>query len=260
MQTTIKAFHLKRGIDIKEVKAKIKLSPVAESNTELFYKTDDSKYFSIINYGAIAFYNHSADEINHIIKSLVELYPISSTDLLVDDFGLIEDKNAYIIVEFSQMTINTVDEGAIKIILLNMAQSIALTYYDSVSQELVSQVRLFTTEMEQKGKLKITKKNILKFIGRTLNTQNRIAENLYIFDAPAITWENEYYNAINTTLAKHFELSARFKSIESTFKILEANLHAFLEVNHHRESSKLEWIIIILILVEVIDTFVMKLF
>ena len=112
--------------------------------------------------------------------------------------------------------------------------------------------------MEEEGKLKISRKNIMKFIGKALNTKNKIVENLYIFDAPAVTWNNEYLEKVNTTLSRHFELGLRYRSIENNFNIIKDNLEAFTDLYHQSESSKLEWIIIILILVEVLDTFIMK--
>ncbi|MTI19959.1 RMD1 family protein [Fulvivirga sp. RKSG066] len=254
----VKAYHLKQNIDIKKIKGLIDYEPLFSSNTELFYKISADKFFFIINYGAVVFYNLSVEDIIKILKYFEQAQGVQVDDLLVDDFDVVVDSESYIKTEFTRLTVNNVDDDAAKIIMLNLAQSIALNHYDIVSQELLTQMRLTTTNMERKGKLDINKKNILKFIGRTLNTQNKIAENLYIFDAPPITWENEYYNALNTTLSKHFELNSRYKAIENNFKIIETNLEAFLEVNHHGESSKLEWIIIILILVEVIDTFVMK--
>lgn len=258
MQIQVKAFHLKGNIDIKKFKQLHATMPIHENSAELFYKNGDQQYYFVINYGAIVFFNQPQQEIEQVVKLLVEHFGLTSSDLLSDEFEIIANPDAHVDIEFGHLTLKEIDYDAVKIIMLNMAQSIALNYYDQVSQQLISEVRLFTTQMETRGKLSINKKNILKFIGKALNTQNRIAENLYIFDSPPITWENEYYNRINKTLASHFELNARYRSIENNFKIIEANLHAFLDVNNHHESSRLEWIIIILILVEVIDTFAMK--
>ncbi|MDX1628620.1 MAG: RMD1 family protein [Fulvivirga sp.] len=254
---SIKAYHLKRSIDIRLVRRVFEEKPLVESSSELLYGLE-GKYCYIFNYGAIVFYNQEEALVEKTLQTITQLHALTMDDLLTDSFELVEDHGSYIEVEFSRLVVNRVDIDAIKIILLNMAQSIALNYYDSVAQDLIAEVRMFTTKMETTGKLAIHQKDILKFIGKALNTQNRIAENLYIFDSPAITWENEYYGAIHARLSRHFELNGRYRSIENTLKIIEANLNAFLDVNNHRESSRLEWIIIILILVEVIETFVTK--
>ena len=59
---------------------------------------------------------------------------------------------------------------------------------------------------------------------------------------------------------KHFDLRVRFSEIEYTLRIIEENLSVFREISNQRQSNLLEWIIIILILVEVINLFISKLF
>jgi uncharacterized Rmd1/YagE family protein len=59
---------------------------------------------------------------------------------------------------------------------------------------------------------------------------------------------------------KHFDLRVRFSEIEYTLRIIEDNLSVFREISNQRESSILEWIIIALILVEVFDLLITKLF
>ena len=101
--------------------------------------------------------------------------------------------------------------------------------------------------------------NMLKFIGKALNTQNDIADNIYIFDAPDLVWDDEYLNKLHVGLMKHFDLRVRFSEIEYTLRIIEDNLSVFREITNQRESSTLEWIIIALILVEVFDLIISKL-
>jgi len=137
--------------------------------------------------------------------------------------------------------------------MLNTAHSVAMDFYSQRVHELLYEINRFTTEMEMEGSISISRKNMLRFIGRTLNSKNRIVENLFIFDSPDTTWDDEYLDKIHRGLARTFELQIRFKEIEYTFKVVEDNLSVFRELYLHRESSKLEWIIIVLICIEVFD-------
>ncbi|MBL6446971.1 RMD1 family protein [Fulvivirga sp. 29W222] len=252
----IRAYHLTGNIDIKSCRDKIREKIISEGKTDLFVESGLEQYIFIFNYGVIAFYNMGEKEIG---IALNRYFPsVSKAHLPTDDFVLKSGNQDEIKVEFNSLSLHLINQETIKIAMLNVAQSVALMYYDTVSQDLLMRVRQFTTQMEEEGKLKISRKNIMKFIGKALNTKNRIAENLYIFDAPPVTWNNEYLEKVNSTLSKHFDLGLRYRSIENTFSIVEDNLHAFMELYHQSESSKLEWIIIILILVEVLDTFIGK--
>jgi required for meiotic nuclear division protein 1 len=114
--------------------------------------------------------------------------------------------------------------------------------------------------LELSGKLSISRKNMLKFVGRALNTQNDIADNIYIFDAPEQVWDDEYLDKLHRGLKKHFDLHIRFSEVEYTLRIIEENLSVFREISNQTENSTLERIVILLILVEVLNLVISKLF
>lgn len=254
---TLKAYHIQNPINLKECKALLSSMVIESSSMDVFIGIGEGKYCRIFNYGVIVFYECTQEEISQVFMELAIVKDINTLDYYSDDFGIKQSAGDYKI-DFNFISLPEINEEVIRMAMLNLGQSLALKYYDTVSQDLLTSIREFTGELETKGKLKIGQKSILKFVGKALNTQNRIAENLYIFDAPPVTWDNEYLEKVNTSLSKHFELGSRYRSIESTFKIIKDNLSAYLDLYHHKESSRLEWIIIILILVEVLDTFISK--
>ncbi|HCL58167.1 MAG TPA: hypothetical protein DHW82_14325 [Spirochaetia bacterium] len=73
-----------------------------------------------------------------------------------------------------------------------------------------------------------------------------------------MVWEEPELEKLNTGLIKLFDLRVRYKEIEYTFKIIEDSLTVFRELNLHKESNRLEWIIIVLILIEVFDLILSK--
>ena len=91
-----------------------------------------------------------------------------------------------------------------------------------------------------------------------LKIKNQISENLCIFDSPDITWENEALNKLHASLKQTFDLNDRYRYIHERVGILKEDLELFKDIMDHRESSKLEWIIILLILVEVVDVFAIR--
>jgi len=96
-------------------------------------------------------------------------------------------------------------------------------------------------------------------IGKVLNIKNRIADNFYILDSPEETWEDEYLSKIDVGLRKTFDVRIRFRDIDYQFQIVRDNLNLFTDLAQHRKSNMLEWVIILLILVEVVNLFLEKL-
>jgi hypothetical protein len=144
--------------------------------------------------------------------------------------------------------------------MLNVSHSVALDLYNQQTNKLLEETNHHTQVLEQKGTLDLSGIKLKKFIGRTLNLKNRIAENLYIFDSPDETWDDEQLNRLDIGLKKTFDLKARFRNIQEGLQIVKENLELFKDLLQYRNSIVLEWVVIALILVEVINLLIEKLF
>ena len=147
-----------------------------------------------------------------------------------------------------------------RLIMLNVSQSVALDYYSDQTNKLLEETNHHTQILERKGKLDISGKNLKKYIGKTLNLKNRIAENLYIFESPPQTWEDEDLNKIDVGVKRTFEIKERFRNITEGLQIVKENLELFKDLLQYRNSHMLELIIIALILVEVLNLIFDKIF
>jgi uncharacterized Rmd1/YagE family protein len=162
-------------------------------------------------------------------------------------------------VAFDKVILSAVDTEAIRLVMLNASQSVALDRYSEITENLLEETNEHTKYLEEHGKLDIGGNKLKRFIGKVLNIKNQISENLYIFDAPDVTWEHENLNRLNQELKQTFDLKNRYRNLHERTEIIKENLELFKDIMDHKESSRLEWIIIILILVEVLDLFVLRL-
>lgn len=260
MPQTIKlsAFLVANQLDIKGIKSFLDIKPFADSSAELFYSFTGGKYQYYFNYGVLVLAGYNEDEMKWAVKAISSFQKNSLTPWLRDDHELTVEAGSSIAFEFDEVILDRVDEKVIRVAMLNLAQSVALDYYHDVTESLLNEVKGFATELEITGKLKISRKNMMRFIGRALNTQNEIAGNIYIFDSPDLVWEDEYLDTLHRGLMKYFDLRVRYNEVEYTLRIIEDNLTVFREIIHQRESTILEFIIILLILVEVFDLIITK--
>jgi required for meiotic nuclear division protein 1 len=74
---------------------------------------------------------------------------------------------------------------------------------------------------------------------------------LYILDDPNLVWDNEDLAVLNRLLKANFDINTRFKDLDYRLQIVEDNLRLFTDVLNVRESSRLEWIVIVLIFIEI---------
>ncbi len=253
------AFKVSESISINYLKTVFDQDPLFSDNDELFYGLGEEKYFYAFKYGIICFYNFSTVEIDKLKRKISPAMkdagiksPVSeSIDVLCNS----NETN----VDFDVIRLQDSNTETIRLIMLNLSQSVALNFYYNIAEQILEDTRRHTTVLEENGRLNINGKKLKRYIGKVLNVKNKISENLYIFESHDIASDDKNLNKFNLELKKKFDLIDRHHIIHHQVDIVKENLELFKDIMFHKESSKLELIIIILIVIEVIDLFILKL-
>ncbi|GAB4160134.1 MAG: hypothetical protein Tsb0033_15670 [Winogradskyella sp.] len=251
------AYQVANTINTKDGKQQLQWPLLFQDSDELFYLFSEDKYIYLFQYGMVSFFNLSKTEIDYALNIIKPFCDTYFTDKIAEEVN-VKIKANTLQVNFESIVLPDFNSEMIRLVMLNASQSVALNRYSEITETLLIETNEHTKYLEAKGKLNISGNKLKRFIGKILNIKNKISENLYIFDSPDITWEDEQLNKLNIELKKTFDLKDRYHLIHDRIEIIKENLELFKDIMDHRESSRLEWIIIILILVEVIDLFILK--
>jgi uncharacterized Rmd1/YagE family protein len=224
---------------------------VYSDSDELFYEISEDRYAYIFKYGVVSFFNYEEVDVSSFLQFIYPFCKNRFEESLNDEFivvtGAAENK-----VGYNKIDIVAADKNMLRIIMLNVSQSVTLDYYSEQTSRLMEETNYHTQILEKKGRLAVSGRSLKKFIGKTLLLKNRIAENLYIFDSPPETWEDEKLDKLYTELKRNFDLQERFRNVSEGLGIVKDNLDLFRDILQYRNSVFLEWIIIILITIEVV--------
>lgn len=252
------AYQVATYINLKQVKSQLEGTLLFSDSDELFFNTSKDKFVYIFQYGMLCCFNMSKNEIATIFSALKPFSKGFMADKISEEVDVAIEANV-LKIQFNSIILPEINQEMIRLVMLNASQSVALNRFSEITEALLIETNEHTKYLETKGKLDISGNKLKRFIGKVLNIKNKISENLYIFDSPDITWDDEQLNKLNLELKKTFDLKDRYHLIHDRIEIIKENLELFKDIMDHRESSRLEWIIIILILVEVVDMFILKL-
>lgn len=253
------SYQIADSIDVRGVRTAFKEGIYRYDADELFYKTDETCYVYVFKYGVVCFLGYSEAEAAAFLERIRPFCKNVFESKLSEEFEVEtnaqENKFGY-----NKIEITKPDIEVLRLIMLNVSQSVALDYFSEQTELLQEETNSHTLNLERKGRLNISGANLKKYIGKTLNLKNRIAENLYIFDSPPETWEDENLNRIDQGLKRTFDLQERFRDIREGLEIVRENLELFKDLLQYRNSTFLEWIIIILVSLEVVNLLIEKFF
>jgi len=259
MLQQVLSYQIADSIDIKTFKPAFKAELYYNDADELFYKTDSEQFIYVFKYGVVCFLNYDAIKISEFLRLISSYCKNPFDQSLTEEFSIqtYAGKNK---IGFNSIEIAGSDIEVLRLIMMTVSQSVALDYYEEQTTKLIEETNYYTQMLEAKGSLNISGINLKKYIGKTLVLKNRIAGNLYIFDSPPETWDDENLNKIHTDLKRTFDLQERFRDIQEGLNIVKDNLELFRDLLQYRNSYRLEIVIIILILVEVLNIFAQKIF
>jgi required for meiotic nuclear division protein 1 len=255
------SYQIADSIDVKLFRAAHKDGIYYADSDELFYVTARfpdvqggarESYVYVFKYGVVCFLNVDEAGTSDFLQLIAPYCKNLFKQKLSEEFQ-VETNAGENKFGFSKIEIMNAEIETLRLIMLNVSQSVALDYYSEQTNLLLEETNYHIQSLEKRGRLDVSGTNLKKYIGKTLNLKNRIADNLYIFDSPPETWEDENLNKIDIGMKRTFDLQDRYRDIREGLEIIKENLELFKDLLQYRQSTFLEWIVIMLIFLEVLN-------
>jgi uncharacterized Rmd1/YagE family protein len=96
----------------------------------------------------------------------------------------------------------------------------------------------------------------VRFAGAAMAFQAEIIGAILLLDKPDLTWEDEYADRLHDKLRYHFEIPERYRALEAKLQTLRETLQALLEMSSERRMFFVEAAVMVLIVIEVVMSFV----
>lgn len=252
------AYQIAEKIDVLKFKDTkpaelIYFDPTRES--ELYYQIYKEQFISVYKYGIVCFFNIKPDQTERFLKLV---YPFSSNRLeweLIKEFD-VETYSHGINFGFNKLEIGYPESEIIKLIMLNISQSLTLDYYTLQAKVLFNDVNRHSESLEHSQKLEVTNRELKRIIGKVLSIKNRLITNLYIIEPSPGTFQNEKLQILDIGLKENLMMYKKNETLHEELKVVREQLELFNDIVDHAFDVKLEMIIIGLIVFEIINTLI----
>jgi uncharacterized Rmd1/YagE family protein len=252
MRLPFKAWYFRSTIDEDLVRRKFPEYTV-EFLDPLVLKIDENHRVMITSFGAIVFFSYD-EEIaklvaSRILETIKDPYFVKEVeDRLIVDIGT-EDRFLH-----NEVRIKENDElpSRLRIIAMLLAQSVALDHLERETDSVLQGFTRYLDDLRDRGRIRMSGRRILKTIGFSMQVRFSVLNNLALFDKPAETWDSESLEDLYREMQDFFDIAERQEVLSTKLDFINENTRMLLEVLSSRKSHYLEWIVIILIFIEII--------
>jgi uncharacterized Rmd1/YagE family protein len=203
----------------------------------------------IFAYGAVVMWGLSADEEEEVLNTLktheegpydypereVMAYCYGKKGAVIDECIVLPSTNFSVKLAFSH----------------GLAQSVKLAVFEAIVKKTIDTTRSIPEQLSRFGKMPLSKKEIQRKMGELFIERTSINLHFDVLDVPEYFWEHSDVEPLYTLIAGHLDLKSRVEVLNRRLDITHDLFEVLGNELNHQHASKLEWIIIILILIEV---------
>lgn len=160
------------------------------------------------------------------------------------------DCNAHYRVESEQIVLKNLTLISMIIIAHVVSQSVALELYERKLADYYERSRGLIDDADTYSIFK--RARLARFAKQLVLIRHDLIIDLHLLDKPNILWDNEDAEMLYNTLAFTLELKERFEVVEYKLNSIKDDIIMVTDLTNHNHSSFLEWIIIVLIGVEIV--------
>ncbi len=144
-----------------------------------------------------------------------------------------------------------------------LAQSAKLGIFEGVIANTIQKTRYIPDSLANRGKIPLSRKAITKMMGQLFIERSMVNLHTDILDTPDFFWDHAEFLPLYTMISKDLDIDSRAEVLNARLDTLKELFDMLGSELNHRHSSTLEWVVILLIAMEITLTVskdVLKLF
>jgi uncharacterized Rmd1/YagE family protein len=206
----------------------------------------DVFYFS---YGSVVCWGFMEEEEKEILHSLKDFEKEPLAKMELDEFSFIYSETFKItedeifLQNKSSLTKLAISHG--------IAQSVKLSTFEELIQKTIENTKRLPQDLAAKGKILLSRKEISQKMGEIFIERNFINLHSEILDTPEFFWDYPELEPFYRRTAHYLDVSKRVEILNKRLNVIHELFEILSSELNHQHTSRLETIIIILILIEV---------
>jgi uncharacterized Rmd1/YagE family protein len=133
-----------------------------------------------------------------------------------------------------------------------LAKSVILAYYETKVSRSFDRIEPFAQSLERKGSGARQGKALLRMLGGALLSEERMVGRVEVGDKPEILWSRPDLEGLYVRLEKEFEIRERHVVVDRKLELISRTAQTVLELLQNNRTLRVEWYIVILIVVEIL--------
>jgi uncharacterized Rmd1/YagE family protein len=225
------------------------------STTPLAFRVNESGFAILFRYGVVVLIGLNALEEDEFLRNL--------QPRMTGKFARRDEETAVIELSSEQedqispggpIGLQTLSPERLLLIGEALAKSVVLARHEREVASVFDVTEPFARELAERGQIRGGRRSILKNIGKALLVRHRVSGPVEVEEKPDVLWDKPHLERLYARLEDEYELKERAESLNRKLAVIAETAQVLTDIIDTRRSLRLELIIVLLILFEVIIT------
>lgn len=243
----VRALYLGARIQVRALEKRAVLAPAP-----LTLRAGAQGCAVVFRYGVVVFFNAAAADEAELIAAL--------QPCLIEPRA--QPEREEIIIHAGAEGADPIQGGAVylpavglphlQLIAEVLARSLVLEHYEARTARSFDRVEPLARRLERARPRWIRPGELLGHLGEVLLNQQEMVGRIEVSEKPDLLWDHPELERLYARLETEYELRDRYRALERKLELISRTAATVLDILQARRSLRVEWYIVILILVEIV--------
>ncbi len=203
-------------------------------------------------YGATVFWGLSLERCHTFLDQIKEYEEQPLDEIETDEFTFTQGDVPKIVED--EIILPNLDLLSRLAVSHGLAQSVKLGTFENALRKTFSHTKKIPEELAKHGHISLSRREIRRKMGELFIERNSINLHVDVLDTPEFFWEYSELEPLYAMTANYLDLESRVEVLNQRLDVIHELFEMLGNELNHQHSSRLEWTIIGLIIMEVLLT------
>jgi uncharacterized Rmd1/YagE family protein len=225
------------------------------STTPLAFRAGKDGVVTVFRYGVVVLFGVSVLEEDEVLRSLRGrvVRPIAGREDESATIDVAPEKDEQILPG-GPIQLKTLTPEHMVVIADALAKSVVLARDEREVSSVIEVTEPFARQLAEKGRTPGGRRVILKHIGNALLVQHRVSGRVAVAEKPDVVWDRPDLERLYARLQDEYELTERAEALSRKLAVISETAEILTDIIDTKRSLRLELIIVVLILFEIVIT------
>jgi required for meiotic nuclear division protein 1 len=206
----------------------------------------------LFRFGAVVFFNVKPMQEAAFLEDLAPFVVDSMARPETEALDILVDPSRPEGLDQSGLTVPEADLPRLQVIADVLAKSVLLAEQEARVASAFDRVEPLAEQLQRQGRGTRSNRELTRYIGEMLLIQHRTVGRAEVGDKPDILWERTDLERLFQRLDAEYEVGERRQALQLKLELIGDTAQTLLDLLQNRRSLRVEWYIVILIVVEIV--------